>query len=51
MTGKFLTEELQTKLNISGEVAIWVSSTAESSELLKDKMRALSEWIRKVALN
>ena len=51
MTGEFLTEELQTKLNMSGEIAIWSSRTSEQSANLQDQIRVLSEWIRKVALN
>ena len=49
MTGKFLSEQEQTELNIAGDVAVWYSPSVARSQDLKERVQILARWIRQVA--
>ena len=49
MTGKFLSEQEQTELEIAGDVAVWYSPSVAMSQDLKERVQILARWIRQVA--
>ena len=49
MTGKFLSEGEQDKMNATGDIAVWYSFNSVNSSLLKKRLLKLMNWIRKFA--
>ena len=45
MTGKFLSEDEQDKMNATGDIAVWYSFNS----VLKKRLVKLMNWIRKFA--
>jgi len=46
MTGRFMSEEEQTKNNAEAYTVVWYSKSIETSNDLAKKMKILSQWIR-----
>lgn len=46
MTGRFMSEEEQSKTKAEANTVVWYSNSIETSKDLAKKMKILSQWIR-----